>query len=67
MEKDKSKLKKKKHLPQRTQRNNCVTKEKNTENTEKKINRNSVLSLVEKSGVERGGLCVFLFILLFNF
>jgi len=34
MENDKSKLKKKKHLPQRTQSNNCVTKEKNTENTE---------------------------------
>jgi hypothetical protein len=48
MENYKSKFKKKKHLPRRTQRNNCVTKEKNTENTEKKINRNSVVSVVKK-------------------
>ncbi len=67
MKKYKLKFKKKKHLPLRTQRNNCVTKEKNTETTEKKINKNSVLSVVKKSGVERGGLCVFLFILLFKF
>jgi hypothetical protein len=48
MQNYKSKLKKKKHLPQRTQRNNCITKEKNAENTEKKINRNFVLSVVKK-------------------
>jgi hypothetical protein len=66
MQKYKSKFKDKKHLPQSTQRNNCVAKEKNTENTEKKINKNSVVFVVEKSGVERGGFCVFLFILIFN-
>ena len=41
-------LKKKEDQPQRTQRNNCVKKEKNTENTEKERNKNSVLSVVKK-------------------
>ena len=45
--------------PQRTQRNNWVEKENNTENTEKKGNKSFVLSVLKKSGVERGGLCVF--------
>jgi hypothetical protein len=52
MQKYKSKFKKKRILT--------------TENTEKKTNKNSVLSVVKKSGVERGGLCVF-FVLLFKF
>ena len=67
MQNYKSKFKKKKHLPLSTQRDNCVTEEKNMRPQRKKINKNSVLSVVKKSGVERGGLCVFLFILLFNF
>jgi len=44
-------IEKQKNLPQRTQSNNCVRKERNTENTEKQ-NRNSVLSAVKESGVE---------------
>lgn len=48
----------KRYEPQRTQRNNFVEKEKDTENTEKK-NKNSVLSVLKKSYGCRGGLCVF--------
>jgi hypothetical protein len=46
---------------------NGLKKRLTTENTEKKENKNSVLSVVKKIGVERGGLCVFLFILHFDF
>jgi len=57
---------KEKHLPQRTQRNNCVKKEKTLRTQRKKIKTLCSLWL-KKPRVERGGLCVFLFILLFKF
>ena len=60
MQNYKSKFKKKKHLPLSTQRDNCVTEEKNMRPQRKKINKNSVLSVVKKIwGWERWALCAF--------
>jgi hypothetical protein len=43
-----------------------LNKERNTEYTKKKTNKNSALSAVKEIGAERGGFCVFLFFLLFK-
>jgi len=62
------KIQKDKNIDHRGHRGiNRGKKRKKTLRTQRIINKNSVISVVKKIGVESGGLCVFLFILIFNF